>query len=117
MATKASLVIDAAAYFELMREAMLKARQSIFMIGWDFDTRIHLALVTDDRAGMAEALAPAFGLSPADALASPHALCGNVDEIVDDLLEMREHLGIASIGLSLDAIDSFAPIVARLADA
>lgn len=43
MATKASLVIDAAAYFELMREAMLKARQSIFMIGWDFDTRIHLS--------------------------------------------------------------------------
>jgi len=36
-------VIDAAAYFELMREAMLKAKQSIFMIGWDFDTRIHLS--------------------------------------------------------------------------
>lgn len=83
----------------------------------ELHTRIHLALVTDDRAGMADALAPAFGLSPADALASPHALCGNVDEIVDDLLEMREHLGIASIGLSLDALDAFAPIVARLADA
>lgn len=83
----------------------------------ELHTRIHLALVTDDRAGMADALAPAFGLSPADALASPHALCGNVDEIVDDLLEMREHLGIASIGLSLDALEAFAPIVARLADA
>ncbi len=83
----------------------------------ELHTRIHLALVTDDRAGMADALAPAFGLSPADALASPHALCGSVDEIVDDLLEMREHLGIASIGLSLDALDAFAPIVARLADA
>lgn len=83
----------------------------------ELHTRIHLALVTDDRAGMADALAPAFGLSPADALASPHALCGSVDEIVDDLLEMREHLGIASIGLSLDALDAFAPIVARLSEA
>lgn len=43
MATRASLIVDADGYFELIREAMLKARQSIFLIGWDFDTRIHLA--------------------------------------------------------------------------
>ncbi len=43
MASRASLIVDAAGYFELIREAMLKARQSIFLIGWDFDTRIHLA--------------------------------------------------------------------------
>ena len=42
-AERASLVIDADGYFELIREAMLKARQRIFLIGWDFDTRIHLA--------------------------------------------------------------------------
>lgn len=42
MATRASVVIDADGYFELIREAMLKAKQSIFLIGWDFDTRIHL---------------------------------------------------------------------------
>lgn len=43
MATKAHVVIDAADYFELMRESMCKARQRIFMIGWDFDTRILLS--------------------------------------------------------------------------
>jgi phosphatidylserine/phosphatidylglycerophosphate/cardiolipin synthase-like enzyme len=43
MATRASVVIDADGYFELIREAMLKAKQSIFLIGWDFDTRIYLA--------------------------------------------------------------------------
>ena len=43
MATRASLIVDADGYFELIREAMLKAHQSIFLIGWDFDTRIHLA--------------------------------------------------------------------------
>ena len=42
-ATRAHVVIDAAAYFELMYEAMLRARQQIFLLGWDFDSRIHLA--------------------------------------------------------------------------
>ncbi|WP_298281890.1 phospholipase D-like domain-containing protein [Novosphingobium sp.] len=39
-ASRAHAVIDAADYFELMREAMMRARQRIFLIGWDFDTRI-----------------------------------------------------------------------------
>lgn len=39
-ATRAHAVIDCAPYFELMREAMLGAKQRILLIGWDFDTRI-----------------------------------------------------------------------------
>ena len=42
MASRAHVVIDAAAYFELMQLAMLRARQMILMIGWDFDTRVRL---------------------------------------------------------------------------
>lgn len=42
-ATRAHVVVDAAAYFELMHEAMLKARQRMMLIGWDFDSRIRLA--------------------------------------------------------------------------
>ncbi|MCB2046962.1 MAG: phospholipase [Novosphingobium sp.] len=42
-ASRASLIVDADGYFELIREAMLKAEQSLFLIGWDFDTRIHLS--------------------------------------------------------------------------
>jgi phosphatidylserine/phosphatidylglycerophosphate/cardiolipin synthase-like enzyme len=42
-ASRAHVVIDAAAYFELMYDAMLHARQRIFLIGWDFDSRIRLA--------------------------------------------------------------------------
>lgn len=83
----------------------------------ELHTRIHIALISDDRQGMAEMLAPALGISPADALESPHALCGTVDEICDDLLARRERHGIASIGLSLDAMDAMAPVVAQLADA
>ena len=41
-ASRAHVVIDAAAYFELIQEAMLRARQRIFLIGWDFDSRIRL---------------------------------------------------------------------------
>lgn len=81
----------------------------------ELHTRVHLALVTDDRQGMAEALAAGFGLTPQQALATPHALCGTVEEIVEDLLERRERHGISSIGLSLDAMESMAPVVAALA--
>ena len=42
-ATRASVVVDAEDYFRHMQDAMLQARQRILLIGWDFDTRIHLA--------------------------------------------------------------------------
>ncbi|WP_084356155.1 phospholipase D-like domain-containing protein [Novosphingobium lentum] len=41
-ASRAHAVVDAGPYFELMREAMLSARQRILLIGWDFDTRIKI---------------------------------------------------------------------------
>ncbi len=41
-ASRAHVVIDAAAYFALMQQAMLEAKQRIHMIGWDFDTRVRL---------------------------------------------------------------------------
>lgn len=42
MASRAHVVIDCAAYFLLMQQAMLAARHSILLIGWDFDTRVRL---------------------------------------------------------------------------
>lgn len=42
MARRAHVVVDAADYFEVIREVMDEARQRIFMIGWDFDSRILL---------------------------------------------------------------------------
>lgn len=41
-ADRAALIVDAADYFRLARQAMLEARSQILMIGWDFDTRISL---------------------------------------------------------------------------
>ncbi len=42
-ATRARVIIDAEDYFDAMQRAMLNARQRVLMIGWDFDTRIHLS--------------------------------------------------------------------------
>ncbi|WP_245439920.1 phospholipase D-like domain-containing protein [Microvirga aerophila] len=41
-ADRVALIVDAAEYFRAARSAMLKAQHSIFLIGWDFDTRIDL---------------------------------------------------------------------------
>ncbi|GGC13253.1 phospholipase D/transphosphatidylase [Novosphingobium endophyticum] len=41
-ANRAALIVDAADYFRLARQAMLEAREQVLIIGWDFDTRISL---------------------------------------------------------------------------
>lgn len=41
-ADRATVLVDAENYFTVMQQAMLNARERILMIGWDFDTRIHL---------------------------------------------------------------------------
>lgn len=41
-ATRAKVIIDAEDYFGCMQVAMANAEHRILMIGWDFDTRIHL---------------------------------------------------------------------------
>ncbi len=35
-------IVDAADYFSVLKAAMLQARHSIYLIGWDFDTRTQL---------------------------------------------------------------------------
>lgn len=80
----------------------------------ELQARVHLAMVTDDRAGVIEQLAPAFGLTPEQAAATPHALIGTVDELCEQLVERRERWGISYLGLSHDQLDAFAPVVARL---
>ncbi|MBC2663144.1 phospholipase [Novosphingobium flavum] len=41
-ASRAHVVVDAADFFLLMQQAMLRARRRIMLIGWDFDTRVRL---------------------------------------------------------------------------
>ena len=81
----------------------------------EMGVRIHLAFVTDDRDELFDALAGGFGLTPDEARNSPHALCGTVDQIADDLIERRERFGISNIGISASALDDLAPVIERLA--
>jgi probable F420-dependent oxidoreductase len=76
--------------------------------------RIHVVAITDDRTGLVAAAAEGFGLTPEQALASPYALCGTVDQIVEDLQARRERFGISSIGVGIGSLDDLAPVVARL---
>lgn len=81
----------------------------------ELQIRIHLAMVTDDRVGVAEAMAPALGLTPEAALLTPHALVGTAEEIVDQLVARRERWGLSYIGINADSLDAMAPVIARLA--
>lgn len=81
----------------------------------ELQIRVHLAMVTDDRASVAEAMAPALGLTPEAALQTPHALVGTADEICDQLVERRERWGISYIGIGADQLDDVQPVIERLA--
>ncbi|MCC5952959.1 MAG: LLM class F420-dependent oxidoreductase [Acidimicrobiia bacterium] len=81
----------------------------------ELQVRVHLAAITDDRRGLAEAVGPSLGLTTEQALHSPHALAGTVDDIVEQCQQRREQFGISYIGISADAMDAMAPVVSRLA--
>src|SRR5262245_16890526 len=48
-ASRAAVLIDAGHYFRAVREALLNARRTAFIIGWDLDSRTRL-VGEDDRA-------------------------------------------------------------------
>ncbi len=81
----------------------------------ELQTRVHVATITDDPQSMAELMAPALGIEPEDALASPHVLAGSVGQCVETLLAWRERWGISYVGISEDAMVEFAPVVEALA--
>ncbi|HEX8803170.1 MAG TPA: LLM class flavin-dependent oxidoreductase, partial [Acidimicrobiales bacterium] len=73
-------------------------------------------VITDDRAGTLEAMAPMFGLEPDEVGAYPHAWVGSVDQICEDLEAGRERWDASYHVLQgPDAMQAAAPIVARLA--
>ena len=77
--------------------------------------RFFVASITDDRMGMANALAPVFGVEPEEALESGAVLVGSENEIIEQLQRRREEWGLSYVVVGDDNIDEFAPIVAKLA--
>ena len=56
-AGRASVIVDAADYYRLIRDAMAAAERRIFIVGWDFDTRIAL---DPDEHGQGQTLGEFF---------------------------------------------------------
>jgi probable F420-dependent oxidoreductase len=81
----------------------------------EIQMRFFVTSVRPDRMAMAEALAPAFGVSPEEALESGAVLVGTEDEISEQLHRRREEWGLSYIVVGDDNVDEFAPIVAKLA--
>jgi probable F420-dependent oxidoreductase len=103
------------------------AEQTQEKIGWvregagprfddiELQIRYFVAAITDDANGLAEAMAPGFGVSAREALQSGVALVGTVDEVCDTLTRRRDEWGVSYVVLGDDTFDAFAPVVARLA--
>jgi probable F420-dependent oxidoreductase len=74
------------------------------------------AIVTDDRAGTAEMMAPLFGLPPEELETYPHACIGTIDQICDSLRARRERWDASYIVFQGDTMETMAPVVAALRD-
>jgi probable F420-dependent oxidoreductase len=72
-------------------------------------------LFTDDRQSLAEAMAPAFDVTPEVALETPIALVGTLEQMIDDLNARRERWQMSYVVVDDAVADQFAPVVNRLA--
>ena len=77
----------------------------------------YTTVVTDDRRGMSERLAGAFGVEAAEVPQIPHAFVGTVDQICEDLEWKRDRWGVSYFVVQAGSVDAWAPIVARMAGA
>jgi probable F420-dependent oxidoreductase len=83
--------------------------------GLELNALIGFVMITDDAGQMAEAMAPHFGIDPADALHIPLALLGTLDEMAEELQWRREEYGISYWSIEADSWEALGPVVSRLA--
>lgn len=81
----------------------------------ELQIRYFVCIVTDDRQGVAEAMAPGFGVSPEEVLEAGVSLVGTLEEMEEQLLRRREEWGVSNVVVDDDMFEALAPLVARLA--
>jgi probable F420-dependent oxidoreductase len=82
----------------------------------ELNALLQRVIVTDDRAKAADDLARQWPpLTPADVLDSPFVLLGTLEEMAEALRRRRERWGISYYVVMEPALETFAPVVARLA--
>ena len=81
----------------------------------ELQTLVGFVYVNDDAAAVLDGIANAFGISTEDARLATPCLVGSEDDIVASLEERRERWQISYHVIDENAVDAFAPVVARLA--
>ncbi len=81
----------------------------------ELNTLLFAVIDTDDVAGTNEMMAGMFGLSPDDVPDIPHALIGPPSAMCDLLEARRARWGFSYIVVQGDAMETMAPVIARLA--
>ena len=80
----------------------------------ELNALIGFVIITEDATGMAEAMAPNFGIDPGDALHIPLALLGTLDEMAEELQWRREEYGISYWSIEGDSWEALGPVVSKL---
>ncbi len=70
--------------------------------------------VTNDRTAALDNIASAVGAESSMIEASPFALIGPPQQLVEDLLARRERWGFSYVIVGADDVEPFAPVVAAL---
>ncbi len=70
--------------------------------------------VGDGADAMLRGMAGALGLEEDEMRSHPHGLFGSVDGVADELVRRRDLYGVSYVTVPDTAIDTFAPVVARL---
>jgi probable F420-dependent oxidoreductase len=81
----------------------------------ELNALIGFVMVTDDGAGVAEAMAPHFGVGPDEALHIPLALLGTLEQMTEELQWRREEYGISYWSIESDSWEALGPVVSALA--
>ena len=81
----------------------------------EMNIRAFMVFITDDIDGALDTLVAFTGASKDMIAASPFALIGPTNKIIDDLVERRERWGFSYIIVGQDDVEPFAPVVAALA--
>ncbi|MEQ9002681.1 MAG: hypothetical protein RIE74_03875, partial [Pseudomonadales bacterium] len=75
----------------------------------------YFTFVMDDPSPVLAGFASNFGYSEEEMRRHPHALFGSVETICEELERRRALHGISYVTVGEDAMEPFAPVVARLA--
>jgi probable F420-dependent oxidoreductase len=80
----------------------------------ELNSLIGFVMITEDASGVAEAMAPHFGIAAEDALHVPLALLGTLDEMAEELQWRRQEYGISYWSIEADDWEALGPVVSKL---